>query len=57
MSAYYSLIARAVANLAENTTETRRALYERARTKLVENLEGRDPPFPEAEVRRERLAF
>ena len=57
MADYYPLIQRAIAGLDKNTGEARRALYERARTALVAQLRGVDPPLEEAEITRERLAL
>lgn len=57
MADYYPLIARAVAGLDNNTGENRRALYERARSALVNQLRGVDPPLDEADITRERLAL
>jgi hypothetical protein len=57
MTDYYPLIARAVAGLEKNTGDQRRALYERARTALVAQLRGLDPPLTESEITRERLAL
>jgi hypothetical protein len=57
MADYYPLVARAVAGLEKNTGEARRALYERARTALVAQLRGINPPLQEAEITRERLAL
>jgi len=57
MADYYPLIARAVGGLDDNTGENRRALYERARTALVNQLRGVDPPLDEDEITRERLAL
>jgi len=57
MTDYYPLIARAVAGLDKNTGDQRRALYERARTALVAQLRGLDPPLSESEITRERLAL
>lgn len=57
MADYYPLIARAIAGLDPNTGEARRALYERARTALVAQLRGIQPPLQEAEITRERLAL
>src|ERR1700680_383841 len=55
MTDYYPLIARAVAGLAKSTGESRRALYERARTALLAQLRSLDPPLAENEITRERL--
>ena len=57
MADYYPLIARAVGGLDDNTGENRRALYERARGALVNQLRGVDPPLDEDEITRERLAL
>jgi len=57
MADYHPLIARAVEGLETNTGENRRALYERARTALVNQLRGVDPPLEEAEITRERMAL
>lgn len=57
MADYYPLIARAVAGLDNNTGENRRALYERARTALVNQLRSVDPPIEESDITRERLAL
>jgi len=57
MADYYPLIARAVAGLDKNTGENRRALYERARSALVAQLRGTEPPLEETEITRERLAL
>src|ERR1700693_104900 len=55
MTDYYPLIARAVAGLAKSTGESRRALYERARTALLAQLRTLAPPLAENEITRERL--
>src|ERR1700694_1701136 len=55
MTDYYPLIARAVAGLAKSTGESRRALYERARTALLAQLRSLEPPLAENEITRERL--
>ncbi len=57
MADYYPLIARAVAGLDKNTGENRRALYERARGALVNQLRGVEPALDESEITRERLAL
>ena len=57
MADYHPLISRAVAGLDKNTGENRRALYERARTALVAQLRGVEPPLDESDITRERLAL
>lgn len=57
MADYLPLISRAVDGLEKNTGENRRALYERARAALVNQLRGVEPPLEEAEITRERLAL
>lgn len=57
MADYYPLIARAITGLDKNTGEARRALYERARTALVAQLRGTQPPLQESEITKERLAL
>ena len=57
MADYHPLIARAVEGLGNATGEARRALYERARSALVAQLRGVDPPLSEANITRERLAL
>src|SRR4029079_10422854 len=57
MADYYPLIARAVSGLDKNTGENRRALYERARAALVNQLRGVEPSLEESDITRERLAL
>ncbi len=57
MADYEPLIARAVAGLEHNTGENRRVLYERARSALLGQLRGVDPPLEEADITRERQAL
>jgi hypothetical protein len=57
MADYYPLIARAVAGLDKNTGENRRALYERARSALVNQLRSVEPALDESDITRERLAL
>jgi len=57
MADYYPLIARAVTGLDKNTGENRRALYERARTALVNQLRSVEPALNESDITRERLAL
>jgi hypothetical protein len=57
MQSYYELLAPAVARLDENTGDARRALYDRARTALVAQLRGVDPPLDNSDIIREQLAL
>jgi hypothetical protein len=57
MADYYPLISRAVSGLQKSTAEARRALYERARTALVDQLRGVTPALSESDITRERLAL
>src|SRR4051794_3353308 len=55
MADYHPLIARAVAGLEKNSSETRRVVYDRARNALVAQLRAIQPPLEEGEITRERL--
>ena len=57
MADFYPLIAKAVSGLDKNTGENRRALYDRARSALVSQLRGVEPPLDETDITRERLAL
>ncbi|HTT49743.1 MAG TPA: hypothetical protein VMG39_17265 [Pseudolabrys sp.] len=57
MADYQPLIARAVNGLDKNTGENRRALYERARAALVNQLRSVEPALDESDITRERLAL
>ncbi len=57
MADYYPLIARAVSSLDSSTADSRRAIYERARTALMAQLHGVDPALSESDITRERLAL
>ncbi|MBS7705293.1 histidine kinase [Chelatococcus asaccharovorans] len=57
MADYYTLLQRAISGLPENTPETRGAIYERARTVLVQQLRKVEPPLPEADIDREYAAL
>lgn len=58
MADYYPLISRAIAGLDPAAPgESRRALYERARTALIAQLRTVAPPLTESEITRERLAL
>jgi hypothetical protein len=54
MTNYYSVIARAVSRLPSNTDEARHAIYEQARTALLEALRDFDPPLSETELANEQ---
>jgi hypothetical protein len=55
MADYYPLIAKAV--VGQSSGEARRVLYDRARTALVAQLRGVEPPLAEADITRERLSL
>ena len=57
MADYQPLIARAVNGLDQNTGENRRALYERARGALINQLRSVEPALDESDITRERLAL
>lgn len=57
MADYYSVLQRAVAMLPDNTGQARRAIYEKARTALVRQLESVNPPLPASEITKQRLAL
>src|SRR5689334_7631675 len=58
MADYYPLIARAISGLDPQAPgESRRALYERARAALIQQLRSVDPPLSESEITRERLSL
>jgi hypothetical protein len=57
MADYYPLIARAVEALSEKSSDLRRAVYERARSALTEQLRALDPPISEADIARERSSL
>ena len=54
---YYSLIARAVSGLPNNTEEARRAIYDCARAALRERLDTHVPPISEAKFAHEHFAL
>lgn len=57
MTDYRPLLSRAITSLDPNTGEARRAVYDRARTALVNQLRGMNPPLAESDITRERLAL
>ena len=57
MTAYYPLIAGAAADLQSTTPESRRALYDRARSAQAAQLGKFDPPLSESDLSRQRQAL
>jgi hypothetical protein len=57
MADYYPLLAKAIAGLDPNTPESRGAIYDRARSALLRQLAGIDPPVAQAIVERELNAL
>jgi hypothetical protein len=57
MADYYPLISRALDGLSDKSPGMRRAVYERARSALMAQLQSLDPPLPVGEITRERLAL
>jgi len=57
MADYSVVLARAIAALSPNTPQTRRAVYDRAREALTNELRGGESPVPEAEVSAQLLAL
>ena len=57
MTEYYAPISRSVAALDTNTSELRRALYDRARAAQVNQLRKVDPPLTKSDFDRERLSL
>ena len=57
MTDYHTVIAQAVESLDQNTSRTRRALYERARTAQVTHLLAIHPPLSELAIAKERLSL
>src|SRR5437870_585707 len=54
---YYSILTRAVASLNPNTSEQRRALYDRARKTLVDKIGTVDPSVSQTDLRTESAAL
>ena len=55
MAEYYAVLKKAVGGLGTNTTEARRAVYDKARNALIGQLKAIDPPLPTSEISRQRL--
>jgi lipoprotein-anchoring transpeptidase ErfK/SrfK len=54
---YYSLLVRVVSTLRPNTKDQRQALYNRARTTLIEKLRTTDPTLAHTDLKAERAAL
>ena len=57
MADYYPLISRAIAGLKDDSHDTRRAVYQKARMALDHQLRAVRPALSEADIARERLAL
>jgi len=57
MADYYSVMASAVSRMSSKTDEARHAVYERARTAVLESLRTHDPPLSPAELATEQFAL
>lgn len=55
MADYLAILKRAISALPSPTGEARRAVYEKARTALVNQLKSFDPPLPASEITQQRL--
>lgn len=55
MADYYSVLKKTVAALPENNGASRRAIYQRARTAIVNQLKAYDPPLTPSEITNEQL--
>lgn len=57
MHDYYAVISRAVSRLESNTPAARNAVFDRARTILIDHLQAKQPPVSDSEIIRERAAL
>lgn len=57
MADYYPLLVRAISGLSQNTGESRKSVYDRARAALLKQLRSVEPPLPEGEILRERQSL
>jgi hypothetical protein len=57
MADYYPLISRAVSGLSDQSPEMRAAVFDRARSALLEQLRSLDPPLSEEDIESEREAL
>jgi hypothetical protein len=54
---YYPVIAQSVNRLEQSTTETRQAIYDRARAAMIAQLRSLTPSLSESDINREQLAL
>jgi hypothetical protein len=57
MADYFPLLARALDTMSDRSPETRRIVYDRARSALLSQLRSLDPPLGEPEIEREKVAL
>ena len=57
MANYYPLLASVMAALETSSAESRRRLYESARTGFLEQMSKHDPPLNQSYLKQERIAF
>ena len=55
MAEYYAVWKKAVGGLEGASSETRRAVYDKARNALIGQLKAIDPPLSTSEISRQRL--
>ena len=55
MAEYYTVLKKAVGGLAVDSSDARRAVYEKARSALIGQLKAIDPPLTTSEISRQRL--
>lgn len=55
MAEYYAVLSKAVVGLEANSSEARRAVYDKARNALIGQLKAIAPPLATAEISRQRL--
>lgn len=55
MAEYYAVLKRAVGGLAVDSSDARRAVYEKARNALIGQLKAINPPLTTSEISRQRL--
>src|ERR1051326_4778350 len=55
MAEYYAVLSKAISGLTNTAPETRRAVYDKARSALVSQLKAIEPPLATTEISRQRL--